>query len=100
MSAASLHATKKGWTLAVRNCGSWPSPGTLSEYVAAAQRAERETDRAIETWVRWRRRFNPDPATLELGSGRTNTRHAIAQGMLDQLNEAISLLIGPPAGSA
>jgi hypothetical protein len=71
-----------------------------SKYLAAAHRAGREADRAVETWQRWTRRFNPDPARLELGSGRTNVRHAIAKGMAEQLSEAIAILTGPAAGRA
>ena len=95
-----LAQTKKGMILAVRYCGAWPVCAALDEYVAAAQRAEREVDRAVETWQRWRRRFDPDPDCLEIGSGRVNVRHAIATAMLDHLSEKIRIMTGPAEGSA
>jgi len=99
VSELTLRATQKGMIAAVRNCGPWDTVDTLDEFVAAADRAQRETDRAIETWQRWRR-FDPDPQNLELGSGRVNVRHAVAMGLSEQRTECVRLLIGPVAGSA
>lgn len=95
MSAATLNATKRGMLTAVRNCSAWPVAGTLAEYVAAADRAEREVDRAITTWQRWRRRFDPDPDRFELGAGRTTVRQQVALALAEQRNEVVRLLIGP-----
>ena len=100
MTSLALNETRKGMALAVRNCGRWPTAATLAEYVTAAQRAEDEINRAIETWQRWVRRFDPAPDRRELGSTRTNVRHQIALGRFEQISEAISMLLGPPLGSA
>lgn len=95
-----LHATKRGMLVAVRNCGAWPSAATLAEYQRSADRAGREVDRAIECWSRWRRRFDPDPDRLELGSTRTNTRFEVARGLHEQRREIVRLLTEPESGSA
>ena len=58
------------------------------------------TLRAIDTWVRWRRRFDPDPGRLELASGRTNVRFEVSKALAEQRNEVVHLLIGPGSGSA
>jgi hypothetical protein len=100
VSAATLLQTQKGLTLAVRYCGHWPTSATLPEYLIAAQRAEDEINRAITCWQRWRRRFDPDPNRLELGSDRTNVRHSVASCLLEGRNGAIRVLTGPMEGSA
>jgi hypothetical protein len=100
MSAASLNEARKGMVLAARNVGDWPTAATLSEYDAAVERAGLELNRAVACWVRWRRQFNPDPARLELRSGRTNVRYEIARGFFEQRIEDLRLLTGPPEGAA
>jgi hypothetical protein len=97
---SAMHAVKRGMAAAVRGCGSWPVVGELAEYLTAAHSAGREGDRAIESWVRWRRRFAPDPDRLELGSTRTNTRYEVARAMFKQRNEVVRLLTLPESGSA
>jgi hypothetical protein len=71
----------------------------LSEYLAAAQRAEDEINRAITCWQRWVRRYDPPPDIRELGSGRTNVRYEVSRALLEQRNEALRLLTGPAEGS-
>jgi hypothetical protein len=94
-----LDATRKGMIAAVRNCGHWPTIATLDDYQRAADLAH-ETDRAIETWTRWRRRFAPDPDRLELGSGRVNVRYEISRALFEQRNELVRLLTEPAPASA
>ena len=93
-------ATRKGAISAIRGCGPWPVTATIGEYLAAADRAAVEADRAIQVWQRWTRRFDPAPAALELGSGRVNVRHEVAKAFAQQRDETIRILIGPAAGSA
>jgi predicted ATPase len=100
MTEPEKRAVRRGATSAARNCGAAPIVGTLAEYSRALERAERETDRAVETWVRWRRRFDPDPDRLEIGSGRTNVRHEVAKALFEGRSETIRLLTGPAEGSA
>jgi hypothetical protein len=100
VSEATLRETQKGMTLAARNCGRWPIAGTLADFAAAAGRASAEADRAVEAWLRWRRRFDPSGDRLELGTGRINIRVEIAKGMADQLNDTITIFLGQMAGQA
>jgi hypothetical protein len=100
VTSPALEATRRGMLAAARNCGHWPTAGTLAEFAAAAQRAERVVDRAVECWQRWVRRWRPDPERLESGSGRVNVRHEVARQLVEQRSECVRLLIGPPAGSA
>jgi hypothetical protein len=75
------------------------SPTGSDDYQRAADLAH-ETDRAIETWTRWRRRFAPDPDRLELGSGRVNVRYEISRALFEQRNELVRLLTEPAPASA
>ena len=95
-----MREVKRGAIAAVRGCGPWPTAGTLPEYLAAAERAQLEMDRAIETWQRWRRRFDPSGDRLELGSERTNVRIAVAKVEYLHRDEAVRQLLGPVSGSA
>jgi len=100
VTAATLHATKRGMVTAVLHCAGWPVAGTLDEYLAAAQRAEDEINRAITCWQRWVRRYDPPPDIRELGSGRTNVRYEVARSLFEERQETIRLLIEPAMGSA
>jgi hypothetical protein len=97
---AERRAVNRGATAAVLNCGCWPTTGTIDEYEIAVDRAYRETGRAVACWQRWRRRYDPDPHSLEVGSGRTNTRFEVARAFLQQRADVLQTLTGPAAGSA
>jgi hypothetical protein len=99
MTDPEMHAVKRGALASVRGCGGWPIAATLDEFVAAADRAKREVNRAITTWTRWRRRFDPSPARLEVGSSRVNIRHSVAMVTLEQRNEFVRLPTEPGSGS-
>jgi hypothetical protein len=62
MTDAERRALNRAMVSAIRNCGPWVTVGNLDEFVASAQRAEREVDRSIEAWQRWRRRLNRAPS--------------------------------------
>jgi hypothetical protein len=85
---------------AVTRCGPWPVVTTLDEYRAATDRAASEPDRAIEIWGRWRRRYDPDAARLELGSTRLMVRREVALALTKQRAECLRLLTEPAAGAA
>jgi hypothetical protein len=96
-----IEATAKGLTTAIRACGAWPVSGELADFVIAAQRAEAEVDRAVETWQRWRRRFAPVPANaLDLATERTNIRQTVALVECEHRRECVRLLLGPMSGQA
>jgi hypothetical protein len=101
MTDAELRVVNRGSVVAILRCGAYaPASATLVELDEAADRAAREVDRAIECWQRWRRRFNPGPDRLEVGSGRTNIRHGVALFIATQRVEVLQALIGPAQGSA
>jgi hypothetical protein len=100
VNAALIDASKRGAVIAMRGCGRWPLAATLAEFEFLAARAGREADRAIEAWGRWRRRFDPDPERLEMGSARVNTRFEVARAIAEQRSAVLRALTDEPAGEA
>ena len=92
----------RGTRTALRNCGTWPEAATVAEYLALADRAEREAGFATLMWGRWamRSRRRPVGKRLELGSARLYARSQTATAIAQLRRRMLARLLDGCEGNA